>query len=138
MSYGRRFTQNILHSQNELNAYISELRSEAIKDPENKNLLSEFNKYLIIRRSSKNENGYTVNVSEDAIDKLKTRGLLVLVSNYIKNSMNLNRREIYRDKMIKNRVGGSFDRPSHTTRTCGSRIRRFLMKPWKFYTRPSR
>ena len=30
--------------------------------------------------------------------------------------------------LAKNRVGGTFVRPSHTTRTCGSRIRRFLNK----------
>ena len=121
-----------MKEKNELYAYITELRQEAIKNPENKDLLSEFNKYLIIRKSSKNKNGYTVNVSDDVIEKkLKTCGWLVLISNYIentqyaldiyrrkdvveksfdrlKNSMDLNRLRIHSDRTMKNKLFISF------------------------------
>ena len=70
----------------ELYAHVSELVRIAREDPANKNLQREFQKYLIVRASSKNEAGHTVNVRENVIEReLETSGWLVLVSNHIAN-----------------------------------------------------
>ena len=118
--------------RNELYAYVTELRQEAIKNPNNAELKKEFDKYLIIRNSSKNESGYTINVREEVIEeKLRTCGWMILLSNYIdnsqyaldiysrkdvvekcfdrlKNSMDLKRLRVHNDSKMKNKIFISF------------------------------
>lgn len=114
--------------RNDLYAYVTELTQEAIKNPNNTEFKKDFDKYLIIRKSSKNEDGYTVNVREDIIEKkLKTCGWMILLSNYIddtqyaldvyrrkdvveksfdrlKNSMDLRRLRVHNDEKMKNKI----------------------------------
>ena len=118
--------------RNELYAYVTELRQEAIKNPNNAELKKEFDKYLIIRKSSKNESGYTINVREEIVEeKLHTCGWMILLSNYIdnsqyaldiyrkkdvvekcfdrlKNSMDLKRLRVHNDSKMKNKIFISF------------------------------
>ncbi len=83
--------------KNELYSYVTELKQLAQKDPENKKLKSEFDKYLIIRSSSINEGGYTINIRKDVIDKkLETTGWMVLISNYTDDAQKAI--DIYRSK----------------------------------------
>ena len=114
--------------KDELYAYVTELKQVAEKDPVNKKLRPEFDKYLIIRNSSRREDGYTINIRNDVINKrLETSGWLVLVSNYIdnaqksidiyrskdfvekgfnrlKNTFNLHRLRVHKDERTQNKV----------------------------------
>jgi transposase len=83
----------------DLIAYVTALRQQAMQDPENTQYKSEFDRYLIIRKSEKNSLGYTVNIREDVIQKiLACAGWLVLVSNHVKDKQEAI--EIYRDKDV--------------------------------------
>ncbi|MDR3331206.1 MAG: hypothetical protein LBT08_01130, partial [Synergistaceae bacterium] len=51
--------------------------------------VSEFKKYLIIRKSEKPGAGYTINIRRGVIDKqLANTGWLVLISNHISSAKN--------------------------------------------------
>lgn len=114
--------------KNELYAYVTELKQLAQTDPENKKLQAEFDRYLIVRRSSLHEDGYTINIRKEMLDeKLKTTGWLVLISNDIhdaqkaiavyrskdfvekgfdrlKNALDLYRLRVHDDERAQNKV----------------------------------
>jgi transposase len=118
--------------RNELYGYVMELKLAALADPERSDLQKEFQKYLIIRKSSKQESGYTVNVRQDVIDKkLNTCGWMVLLSDVtddaqealdvyrtkdvveknflrLKNTLDLNRLRVHSDVRMENKLFLSF------------------------------
>ncbi len=117
----------VMHREN-LYAHVALLKQVAEKDPTNSLYLSEFTRYLIIRKSEKNARGYTVNIRKDVIDnELKHTGWLVLLSNDVsnvqeavtiyrmkdvvekgflrfKNCLDLGRLRIHSDKSMQNKV----------------------------------
>jgi len=96
--------------KNELYAYVTELKQLAQTDPENKKLKSEFDKYLITRSSSIHEDGHTINIRKDILDKkLETTGWLVLISNDIHDAQKAI--DVYRSKDF---VEKGFDRLKNT------------------------
>lgn len=86
-------------TKNNLYGYIKKLVAEAKLDPENKKLKNQFERYLIIRKSSKRDSGYTIKVKEDLIEsELKNAGWLVTISNDIDNASEAIK--VYRDKDV--------------------------------------
>ena len=82
-----------------LYGHVSRLVEQAKADPDNGKLKKHFDHYLIIRRSSKNEAGFTVSVREDVVEReLTNAGWLVLVSNHIQDAREAIR--IYRAKDV--------------------------------------
>ncbi len=78
---------------------VRRLVEEAQTNPNNGKLKNEFEHYLIIRKSSKDESGYTINIREDVIaQELANAGWLVTVSNHIQDASEAIR--IYRDKDV--------------------------------------
>ncbi len=111
-----------------LYAHVTLLKQEAEKEPKNPQYLAEFAHYLIIRKSEKNDLGYTVNIRQDVVEKeLEHSGWLVLLSNDIanpqtaisiyrlkdvvekgflrlKNCLGLDRLRIHSEKSMQNKV----------------------------------
>ena len=80
-------------------AHVAMLKEEALTNPEKALKQTESMKYLIIRRSEKQEAGYTVNIRQEVIDKqLRHAGWMVLISNQVSNAKEALR--IYRDKDV--------------------------------------
>lgn len=118
--------------RNELYAYITELKQEALHDPQQKHLQSEFKKYLIVRKSSTAPTGYTVNVRKEAVaDRMKTCGWMVLISDTeddpqealdiyrtkdvveksferLKGTLDLKRLRVHKDARMENKLFVSF------------------------------
>ncbi len=70
--------------RNHLYGYVANLRSQALCDPWNEKLKAEFAEYLIIRKSEKREDGVTVSIRQDVVDKhLAHAGWMVCVSNSV-------------------------------------------------------
>lgn len=115
-------------ARNRLYAHVVRLKDQAYLDPEAALSDSECKKYLIIRKSDKQELGYTINVREDVVKQaLKHCGWLVITSNHIsdakeaisiyrakdvvekgfmriKNSLDLNRLRVHSDNSMQNKV----------------------------------
>ena len=73
--------------KNSLYGYVRKLLEAARTDPTDSRLKRQFDRYLIIRRSGKRENGYTVNIREDVVkQELAHAGWLVTVSNHISDA----------------------------------------------------
>jgi len=86
-------------ARNNLYGYATSLAEMAAADPEDKKHVSEFKKYLIIRKSKKTGAGYTINIRRGVIDKqLANTGWLVLISNHISSAKNA--LKIYRAKDV--------------------------------------
>jgi hypothetical protein len=97
-------------TKNHLYGRVRQLVDEAHKDPRNGKLKEQFDRYLIIRKSEKQESGYTINVREDVLaEELAHAGWLVLVSNHITDAAEAIR--IYRDKDV---VEKGFHRVKHS------------------------
>lgn len=89
--------------KNKLFAYVTELKQEAERNPDNAKYKDDFNKYLNIRKSAK---GCKVTVKDDVVEnKLRTCGWLVLLSDTLDDPKEA--LEIYRTKDV---VEKSFDR----------------------------
>jgi len=72
---------------------------EAETNPANPKLLSDFEKYLIIRKSVGSPSGYTVNIRYDVIEEqLQYTGWMVIVSNHIEDAVEAI--NIYRSKDV--------------------------------------
>jgi len=85
--------------KNRLYGTVRRLVEEARINPDNGKLKKEFDHYLIIRKSAKHENGYTINIRDDVIAReLANAGWLVTVSNHIQDAAEAIR--IYRDKDV--------------------------------------
>ena len=115
-----------------LYTYITELKREALKNPDNPQYAAEFKKYLIIRNSSKSSEGLTVNVRKDVIaKKMQNCGWMVLLSDSVdnaeealtiyrakdvveksfsrlKNTLDLNRLRVHNDERMENKLFISF------------------------------
>jgi transposase len=69
--------------QNELFGYVTKLRDVALIDPLNTELSKDFDKYLVVRKSTAGTNGVTVSIREDAVEnELALAGWMVAVSNF--------------------------------------------------------
>ena len=74
-------------TKNRLYGYVAKLKQEAEKNPNNAKLHSEFEKFLIVRKSSANHMGHTVNIRYDVVEEqLQHTGWLVIISNHIINN----------------------------------------------------
>jgi hypothetical protein len=88
-----------IKDRNELYGYVAHLKSEAVKDPKNTKLQSEYKKYLIVRKSRRTAEGVTVNIRENVVaNELETAGWFILVSNYVDNTQIAH--DIYRAKDV--------------------------------------
>lgn len=82
-----------------LYARVAMLREQAIACPEQCAGSAEHAKYLIIRRSSKEDSGYTVNLREGVVaNELGNAGWLVVISNHVADAKEAIK--IYREKDI--------------------------------------
>ena len=83
----------------DLYATVALLREKATENPEKWLNDEECQKYLLIRKSDKQDNGYTVNIRTDVVEKsLETAGWVVLISNDVSNAKKA--MSIYRDKDV--------------------------------------
>lgn len=83
----------------DLYAKIAQLRQKAIEEPEKCANNEECRKYLVIRRSAKQDDGYTINIRRDVVEKaLSTAGWVVLISNDVSDAGKA--MGIYRDKDV--------------------------------------
>jgi transposase len=83
----------------DLYATVALLRQKAIANPEKCLDDEECQKYLIIRKSEKQSNGYTISIRTDVIEQsLQTAGWVVLISNVISDAQKA--MGIYRDKDV--------------------------------------
>ncbi len=83
----------------DLYSSIAVLRQKATENPEKWLHDAECVKYLIIRKSEKKDNGYTINIRTDVVEQnLKTAGWVVLISNDIADAQKAI--TIYRDKDV--------------------------------------
>jgi transposase len=82
--------------KDELYAHVSTLVGEAKKEPENKRLKVEFDRYLEIK---KGKAGYDIKIKDDVVRKeLESAGWLVLISNHITKAKTA--LELYRAKDV--------------------------------------
>jgi transposase len=80
-------------------AHVATLREQAMLQPEKYVNDREYTKYLIIRRSEREANGYTVNLREDVVEaELETAGWMVVISNFVADAKEAIK--IYREKDI--------------------------------------
>jgi len=94
--YNARKAQGI---REDLYSHVATLRGEAMNKPEKCVGQSEYEKYLIIRRSEKESSGYTVNLREDVVAaELETSGWMVVISNSVEDAKEAIK--IYRGKDI--------------------------------------
>jgi transposase len=83
----------------DLYAHVAVLRDQAMEQPEKFSKASDYTKYLIIRRSEKENIGYTVNLREDVVKaELETAGWLIVISNFVADAKEAIK--IYREKDI--------------------------------------
>jgi transposase len=90
-------TKLAYNTRDKLYGKVSELVNQAQKDPTNKDYTKAFMKYLMIGKSQEKDDGYTVTVRNDVIEKeLKHKGWLVIISDFVDNAKRA--LEIYRAK----------------------------------------
>ena len=78
---------NAVAVNNNLYGRVRQLIEAAENDPNNSKLKPYFDRYLIIRSSSKNKRGYTINLREDVVaQELAHAGWLVTLSNHIQDA----------------------------------------------------
>ena len=91
--------EKALKDRNDLYSYVTDLIKKAETDPNDGKLKDEFEKYLIIRKSEKQESGYTINTRNDVINKqLAHAGWLVLISNTVSSTQEAH--DLYRIKDV--------------------------------------
>jgi transposase len=87
------------HLREALYANVARLKDEVESHPEKYAVSTVHKKYLSIRRSGKNDAGYTISIREDVVDKeLRTSGWIVVISNDISDAKEAIR--IYRAKDV--------------------------------------
>jgi transposase len=88
-----------VHARNKLYAKVQGLIDQVKQKPDESMNHQDVKKYLIVRKSDKNEAGYTVNIKHDAVsDELANNGWLVIISNHVDNAADAIK--IYRDKDV--------------------------------------
>jgi len=76
-----------LQAKNKLYAKVQKLIGKVRDNPENHLNGDDVKRYLIIRKSDKNDSGYTINIRHDVISgELVHSGWLVIISNHIDNA----------------------------------------------------
>lgn len=91
--------QKALRDRNDLYGYVTDLIKKAETDPHDGKLKGEFDKYLIICKSEKQEVGYTIKIRDDVINKqLRHAGWLVLISNTVSSTQEAH--DLYRIKDV--------------------------------------
>ena len=91
--------EKALKDRNDLYGYVTDLIKKAETDPHASQLKEDFDKYLIVRKSEKQESGYTVSIREDVIQKqLRHSGWLVLISNTVSSTQEAH--DLYRIKDV--------------------------------------
>jgi transposase len=91
--------EKALKDRNDLYGYVTDLIKKAEADPNHSQLKEDFDKYLMIRRSEKQESGYTISIREDIIQKqLRHAGWLVLISNTVSSTQEAH--DLYRIKDV--------------------------------------
>jgi transposase len=94
--YNARKAQGI---REDLFAHVATIRERAAECPEKYASDPNYTKYLLIRRSEKEINGYTINLREDVVEaELSTAGWMVVISNFVTDVKEAIR--IYREKDI--------------------------------------
>jgi len=94
--YNARKAQGI---REDLFAHVATMRERAAECPEKYANDPNYTKYLLIRRSEKESNGYTINLREDVVEaELATAGWMVVISNFVTDAKEAIR--IYREKDI--------------------------------------
>ena len=94
--YNARKAQGI---REDLYAHVATLREQAMENPEECASDSSYTDYLIIRRSEREGNGYTVNLRENVVEtELETSGWLIVISNFVADTKEAIK--IYREKDI--------------------------------------
>ena len=83
----------------DLYAHVAVLRERAMEHPEKYVYDPVYTKYLIIRRSEKENNGYTVNLRDGVVEaELETAGWMIIISNFVSDAKEAIK--IYREKDI--------------------------------------
>lgn len=91
--------EKALKDRNDLYGYVTDLIKKAEADPHLSQLKEDFHKYLMIRKSEKQESGYTISIREDVIQKqLRHAGWLVLISNTVSSTQEAH--DLYRIKDV--------------------------------------
>ena len=91
--------ETAIQVKNKLYLRVQDLISQVKHNPEKHTNNADVKKYLIVRKSDKNEAGYTINIRHEVIaDELSNSGWLVLISNHIDNAKEAI--QIYRDKDV--------------------------------------
>lgn len=84
----------------ELYTKVALLRQKATEKPEECLHDEECQKYLLIRKSEKQDNGYTINIRTEVVEKsMQTAGWVVLISNDISDAKKA--MGVYRDKVVE-------------------------------------
>jgi transposase len=87
-----------IKAKEDLCTFVTLLKQKAQKNPKDKNLQSDFDKYLVVRFSG-NKKSWTVNIRKDIIGKeTETAGWLILISNHERDAQKAI--EIYRAKDV--------------------------------------
>jgi transposase len=87
-----------IKAKEDLYTFVTLLKQKAQKNPKDKNLQSDFDKYLVIH-ASENKKSWMVNIRKDIIDKeIETSGWLILISNHEQDAQKAI--EIYRAKDV--------------------------------------
>lgn len=88
-----------LQAKNRLYARVQKLVDQVKRNPEKHLNNTDVKRYLIARKSEKNETGYTVNIRYEVLsDELANAGWLVIISSHIDNAKEAI--QIYRDKDV--------------------------------------
>jgi len=148
--------EKALSARNELYEKVSRLQELALRDPGNKEAAAAIKKFLIVRKSTKTKDGFTVNIRDDVVEQvLKTAGWLVLISNHIsdpqealdiyrikdvvekgfwkyKNSLGLDRLRVHNDERAQNKIFVSFIALLLTSYIHNVMDKKQLYKRWTF------
>ena len=91
--------EKAVKERNEPFGYVTNLAQQAAAELFNKKLKAEYQKYLTVRKSGNAENGVTVSILEEFVQKeLQTAGWFVLISNHVENAQRAY--DIYRMKKV--------------------------------------
>lgn len=91
--------EKALKDRNDLYGYVTDLIKKAEANPNDGKLIEEFGKYLIIRKSEKQDSGFKINTRDDVINKqLRHAGWLVLISNTVSSTQEAH--DLYRIKDV--------------------------------------
>jgi len=118
--------------RNQLYGYVVRLKKLAMKNPNDKKRQKEFQRYLSIKNAKNQDNGLTVDIREDVLEKkLEFSGWFILISNHLsdiqraydlyrakdvveksffqyKNNLGLNRFHVHTDERVQNKTFVAF------------------------------